>query len=86
MLKNRLEELELSCVRELKIRRGVTRTADLNMMDDCIKESVFVKRAMEQRKDEAWTLELGELRCCFVSIMIFSGIKIGHVSLSISQF
>lgn len=32
---------------------------------------------MEQRKEEVWTLELGELRCCFVSIMIFFRDRLG---------
>ena len=62
-------------VREFKVRRGAARTADLNMMDDCLKENVSGERAMEQRKDQVWTLELAELRCCFVSIIIFSEMK-----------
>ncbi len=54
------------------MRRGAARTADLNMIDDCLKENVSGERAMEQRKDEVWTLELGELLNVFVSIMVFS--------------
>lgn len=61
------------------MRRGAARSADLNMMGACLKENVPGERAMEQRRDEVWTLELGELRCCFVSIMIFPGIELGHV-------
>ena len=41
------------------------------MMDGYSKENVSRDRAMEQRKDEVWTLELGELRYCCVSIIIF---------------
>jgi hypothetical protein len=72
VLRNRLEEPALSCVRELKIRRGAARTADLNMMAGCIKESVSVKRALEQRKDEVWTLKLRDSVFCQHHIF-FSG-------------
>jgi hypothetical protein len=65
----------MRCVREFKVRRGAARTADLNMMDDCLKDNVSGECAMEQRKDEVWTLELAELWCCLVSIMIFSGVE-----------
>jgi hypothetical protein len=72
VIRNRLEELELSCVREDKIRRGAARNADLNMLRNCITDSVSGSCGMEQRKGEAWTLELGELRSCFVIVTIFS--------------
>jgi hypothetical protein len=42
----------MRCVREFKVRRGAARTADLNMMDDCLKDNVSGECAMEQRKDE----------------------------------
>ena len=65
MLRNRLEELELSCVREDRMRRGTARAAVLNIVDECVKESVSVKLAMEQMKGKTWTLELGKLWSLF---------------------
>jgi hypothetical protein len=76
VLRSLLEEPEASCVRELRMRRGAARTAVFSMAGGCLKESVSVKRTMEQRKGEMWTSELGELRSCFVSITIFFGIRI----------
>ena len=71
MLSNRRDELEVSCVREDRMRRGAFRTAVLSMLDELIKDSVSVERAMEQRKGEVWTLELEKLSDCFVIIIIF---------------
>ena len=61
MLRKRREELEASCVRELRMRRGAARTADLNMVGGCVRDSGSANRAMGQRKGEVWTLELGEI-------------------------
>ena len=76
MLRNRFEELDVSCVREETMRRGAVLTAILNIVDGYVNESVSVKRAMEQRKAEAWTLELGKLWSLFCKHHDFFWMKI----------
>jgi hypothetical protein len=65
VLRNFREELEATCDRELKKRRGAARTADLNMVDGWVRDSVSAIGAMGQRKGEVWTLELEELSGLF---------------------
>lgn len=76
MLRNRFEELDVSCVREETMRRGVALTAILNIVDGYVNESISVKHAMEQRKAEAWTLELGKLWSMFCKHHDFFWIKV----------
>jgi len=57
------------------MRRGAALTAILNIVDGYVNESVSVKRAMEQKKARAWTLELGKLWSLFCKHHDFSGWK-----------